>query len=420
MYSYALPPTLNEVIIYFCSSALPHFQMYDPKFNYLDLDFNFVEKEAKDLIKNIYKKYNLEATDETFDMFCKKIDNPYNDNFKTVVVRDYKEFFNLLTRLYELDIDKYIKHERSSYGIYRMKNFFKDVWLRASNLDFQDINNFLKKEISMYENDIFHEYDEEYYLGKYNSDKGILLSCHNKISKPWDECPYEMIFGLYPESLYEESNSCFLSFPSYELPKVRYGIYEENGEKICRIGSIQKDIYNINLDDRTSKIAKRMRYKLSNDDGIEPDKIISLFLFINLLKNKGITKIEIPSLYPLDYDYHITRSKYLKKDLIDNWTPFRIECDPERFAEAKRYFLDNYGAENKISKIKTEDLINVALRTCSYIDTSYVLDIDSRIFIDVGHFNKDNISNKLLSNLSLEVESSKDKKYVKKNESITI
>ena len=414
MHNMALPPTISEVTIYFCSSLLPHFMRNTPHFDYLNLYFDFVEPEAKEKIKEVYKKYSIKETKDDYRTFCRMLNRPYSSKAKTITVKDYKEFFELLTRLYQLEIEKYMAHEKASYGMNRMKNFFKDVWLRASNLDFQDINGFLKKQIDMYETDIFPEYEDEYYLGKYNDKRGILLSCHNKISKPWDECPYEMVFGLHPESLLEDWNGYFTRFANYELPKVRYGIYEENGEKICRIGSIQKDIYNETPDDKIAKDAKRMRYRLNNDEGIEPNKMISLFLFINLLKTKGITKIEIPAMYPLDYDYHVMRSKFLAHDLYENWTLFRIECDPAKFEETKNYFLENYKQEYKISKIKTEDLINVGLKTCSYIDTASVLDLDNRILIDVGDFTKENVTNGLLSELSLQVENRTGKNYVKR------
>ncbi len=409
--NYAIPPTISNTINYFVTTIIE--DLFKEDNNNLVLLFDFKEEKAREYIKALFRASTTD--EERIKIFENKIDNPYSKTAETIVVKNYKEFFELLSKVYELDVNKYIEHEQSSYRAYRMANLFRDLWVRTSEMDYVDINRFLSREIEMYQNDIFSEYNDEYYLGDYNSDEDIALTCHNKISATWDECPYQMIFGLQSKRSKDDwSTAYFTSFPDYELPKVRYGIYEENGKLICRIGSIQKDILNDVEDSRVTKIAKRMRYKLYNDEGIEPNKMISLFLFICLLKSKGINKIEIPPMYPLDYDYHLMRSKFLANDLYENWTPYRIECEPSRFEETKRYFLENFEQEDKISKIKTEDLINTALKTTSYIETSEVLDYDNRILIDIGNFNMGTIRNQFLGDLYSQVGSRTGKNYVKR------
>ncbi len=406
-------PVIDNTICFFINNIL--YKLYNDKDDSINLLFDFKEKEAKEFIKEIYDKYAADS--QTYNdfrsTFFDLIDNPHKDGFITIPVYNYSEFFENLNEVYSLELDKYGEYNELPYGYARITNFFLDLWLRGSNLDYLDVNRFLELQIEMYRNDLFKDYRDKKFIGSFSEELNIPITCENKVSNTWDEAPYEMIFKLYDR--YKLDRSVNPNY--YELPKIRYGIFERNGEYVARISSIQRDLDDINEDNYVKKACNKLKYKIvDNDfDGIEPNKVISLFMFFNMLKSKGITKVVFPTMLIFDYPYHVKRSIMLDRELKDNWTEHRIECDPYRYQDFKEYYDRSYGKEEIISKIKTEDLIKTALKASSYIDSSSIRDIDNEISIDLSNFEYNDINNPFLRDINISMENTTHDEFKSKS-----
>jgi len=371
---YIVNPTLKNVVQFFANEIIPSFS--DENSTDVDLKFEFTEEKAQKLFDKFYSN------------------NKTSDNMNTIKVKDHIKFFNLLKDLYECEIDYYEKFQNQPYDLYRMKSFFKDLWLRLTNLDFEDIESFLEKQIEMYKDKTFENYNEEKTLCSLNEVADLVLSVKNRNANTWDESPYELCFRLY-DDYYIDSN---YNKVFYELPKVRYGIYEHDGNKVCRLGSIQSTTLDYETDEYAKKKINRLKYKIIDNkedfEGIEPNKVLSFMLFLKMLKNNGIDKIEIPALYILDYNYHLKMDK-----VIDDKIKEHGDKKGNISVTIKDFYDAYYGKEDIISKSKSEDLFRIGLKAKDYMDEIEVLDMDNRILLDISKINSDNINNDFIKYL---------------------
>jgi hypothetical protein len=369
MSNHSLIPTLENTICYFVKNTIP--SLSDTSNTDVDVRFDFIEDEVKDI--------NNKSEDK---------------DINTIKVRDYKKFFSLLRDIYECDMDAFEEFEKEPYSYYRMSNFFKDLWVRASNIDFEDVEEFLRKEIEMYGDNTFKDLNEEQYLCNLCELGYVDVTVKNKLAKTWDETPYEMSFRFYDDYYF----TSHFKKTFYELPRVRYGIYTENGEKICRVGSIQNNIDRFEDDEYASKKINRAKYKLIDNkedyDNLEPNKVLAFMLFIKLLNDKGIDKVELPSMYVLDYNYHLKRNKLLDDELNAK----KLYNDEDKVAY-KEFYKENYGKEDIISKSKSEDLSRIGMKAKDYLPSIDVLDVDNRLLLDISNLNKSRINNKLIDYL---------------------
>ena len=173
---------------------------------------------------------------------------------------------------------------------------------------------------------------------------------------------------------------------------IRYGIYEKDGKKICHIGSIQNknDTY---YENSIEKKINRKKYKVNdgidNEDTykVEPKNLLALSIFIKFLHQEGITEIEIPSMYVLDYEYHEKRNIQMLKDFQKDWTEEKIKKWPELYERGHYYFERTYNKQDVISEIKTERLLLTFRRLlCHYKNAqinSYPGELDSFMYLTV-------------------------------------
>ena len=191
------------------------------------------------------------------------------------------------------------------------------------------------------------------------------ITSHNGARSLVMKMEREIEIRIYDKKYYD--NTQLYRRPNYKLPVIRYGIYEKDGKKVCQIGSIQ----NTNFEDEKNDVEKKLereKYKLNKDVdkeeviSIEPKNILALSLFINILAKEGITEIEVPSIYVLDYEYHQKRGKSLVQKLEKDWTKQRIEKWPEQYEREAKYAKNNFKKEDVISEIKTERFVKIFKR----------------------------------------------------------
>lgn len=388
----SLKPTFENVTREFITKTLYKILFSEELPNFR---FDFREDKAIAFIEEVLKDYSDQHNfyKEKAERIVRTIKgkNDGNELTPTIVVNDYKEFFELLRQFYERDIELYfLRTGMSGFSRYEKDNCFEQIWLRATPDDFNNCEEFLKKQVDMINDDTFAKYDEETCLGKLTFLENNILCVKNGIARTWDENSRELEIKIYDKNYY--NNKELFYRPHYTLPVIRYGIYKRDGKKVCFIGSIQNksDSYK---KDKLGKKVERAKYKAN--DGVleedtcqvEPKSLIALSIFVNLLNREGITEIEIPSLYILDYEYHEKKNEQIRKEFDEEWTEEKIKQYPERYERSLYYFNRAYKKEDVISEIKTERLLLTFRRLLShYINgniDSYPGDSDSFMHLTI-------------------------------------
>jgi len=374
--------------------------------------FEFREDEAIDFIENILKSYS-----DKYDFYKEKskkilqtIKPKSEGNLETpvMIVNDYRQFFELLRQLYEKQIELYFSRTgMSGFTRYEKNNFFEQIWLRATPDDFNNPEEFLKKQVDMINDSTFEKYNEETCLGKIEFLDNNILCVKNGIARTWDENSSEIEIKVYDKKYYD--NKELFNRPHYEFPVIRYGIYEKDGKKICSIGSIQdkSDSYNkTELDKKMDRKKYKVNEGIADEDTyqVEPKNLLALSIFVNLLHREGITEIEVPSLYVLDYEYHEKRNKKILSEFKEDWTEERITKYPEQYKREKYYFERSYGKEDLISEIKTERLLLTFRRLLQHYPNgnikSYPGEADSFMHLSIPVVkDKDDINGKVFKEL---------------------
>ncbi len=297
------------------------------------------ERKAQEILKGLSKSEDLDDT-------------------PVMVIRDYKEFFEGLTKLCEENVHQHFKRTKnSSFPWYERTNCMEEVWLRMAPEDFNDPENFLRLQVQMAKDTTFSKYDNETCLGQSKILGDNYICIQNKVARTWDEASQEMEITIYDKEHYHKENKRYI--PNYKLPVVRYGIYEKDGHRICRIFSIQNTDTNQELNGMYKKI-DRAKYKVNSGiseqdtEKVEPKNLIALSIFVNLLNMEGITKIEAQGAYVLDYEFHEKRNIRLKKDFDERWTEEKKQKQLDMYLREKAYLDKSYGKEELISEIKTE------------------------------------------------------------------
>ena len=324
-----------------------------------------------------------------------------------MIINNYKEFFNLLRQIYERDIELFFRRtDYSGFPVYEKDNLFKEIWLRMTPEDFNHPEYFLKKQALMIKDETFHKFDKETYLGKLSFLDNNIICTKNGIARTWDENFREFQFIIYDKEYYH--NNELFNRPHYTLPVIRYGIYEKEGKKICSIGSIQNKNYEKDEEKGLKRRINREKYKINkeiNDSEVltvEPNSILTLSLFINLLHQEGITDIEIPGMYVLDYEYHEKRNKVILKEFKKEWEDEKRREKFSKWYQQNLIYMDkNYEKQDLISEIKTERFIKIFQRILYHFPkgkiNSYPGEADNLLHINIPIIkNKNDINGDIL------------------------
>ena len=383
-------PTFENVSREFINDTLYKILFSDDIPNF---KFDFRESEAikfieESLLKNM-GQYSPEKVQKIMESLnAKTLDN---EDMPIMVVNDYKKFFEYLRIIYEKHIELFFKRsDMSAFPRWEKENLFELIWLRATPDDFNNPEEFLKKQAEMISDTTFDIFEEEICLGEVELFDNNILCVENGIARTWDENAREMRFIIYDKEHFE--NIMHLYKPQYELPVIRYGIYEKDGKKVCHIGSIQ-DKGNDYKKTPLQKDIDRRKYKVNEGVAeedtyqVEPKKLIALSLFINFLHKEGITDIEVPGLYVLDYEFHEKRAKRLFKEFEEKWTEDKKEKHSDWYEEELYYLNKSCGKEDVISEIKSESLITIVRRLMIHYPNvdikAYPGDVDSFMHLTV-------------------------------------
>lgn len=407
--SKTLKPTFENVTNEFVTST-----MYTLLCNKTKTNFSicFTEAEAMLFISDIlYEsakggKYWERKSEEILKALEQK--ETINNDLPVMVIRDYKTFFKRLTELCDENVRQYFERTgQSSFPWHERTRCIEQIWLRMAPEDFNDPENFLTRQVEMSKDATFNKYNKLTCFGQSKSLGNNYLCVQNKVAGTWNEASQEMEITIYDKEYYH-NNSLKLK-PHYTLPVVRYGIFEREGKKVCRIYSIQTPDTNQELNTVHKKV-DRARYKVNKGvnieytERVEPKKIIALSIFVNLLNQEGITQIEAQAAYALDYEFHEKRNKRLFKDFSRRWTDEKKRDQPERYLREKANLDKSYGKEELISEIKTESFAKIFDRLLQHYPMgkveSYPTELDSNYHITIPKIkNKSEIDGELLQEM---------------------
>lgn len=282
-----------------------------------------------------------------------------NDDTLTIYVEDSIQFFQYLTDITNSLIELRYEYDQHATARNLAMQILRRIWLRMGNDDFSNVNNFLKQQLQFVKNRTFDIQVSEK-IGLFN---GYELSKETFVNPTWDESTRSMIFTMKG------------NHGSYELPHILFDVDDDN---ICYIYAIQSS------KKEKDKRIERELYKINKgikEPDVHPSKVFSLLFFIDELKKKGITKVRIPSIQVLSYRYHELLSEQAKEDLEkakENITRFPYDNYAKNcYVNAKDWYDRVYNKQDKISSLKTEELMKVAYRILEhYPDIQIVNDIN--------------------------------------------
>lgn len=361
--------SLNEVVELFISSAvLDIMEEYDvPKFNIIFSDeaISWFRELLKTSLKNEGSSIS-NMTNDDIDRLSR--DNQSDPNCPTIVVKDYRVFFELLTDIINSQISLY-----NDYGINKDVTsvslmLLKMIWLRMGIEDFDNVELFLEKQLEFLENREFDNPLQETYLKDYNETK---ITYEVEMSEIWCESTRRIYFRMYDGNEY------------HDLPKIYYDICEENGKKVCYISAVQ-----MGLNRHRIKSVERKLYKLNKDipnSEVHPNFVMAMSLFYEFLLLHNIDHVKVPLLQVLSYRYHEILSEQQKQFFRSKWNKEKLDylnflkdSDRAEYDELlEDYELDKdlynrfADKEDLISKNKIDGLINLFMYM-TYIDESQI------------------------------------------------
>lgn len=359
------------------------------------------------IINEFYNKILIEATGGVIDIdgfkfnieFQTKINDEskyLNENvFETLEIKNKETFDKLLIlytkKMYEFIINSNFKNIDYVYyegnKTYIIDFILSSVWNNVTNDNMQNPVEYLQDRINFIDNSLC-SLDDNYTLIKnadvlQNSDISFSIEKNNLIL----ETPYSFCPNIVRD---KEINEIF------PLPKVYFGISNNK----CFIYSVKND--KCNTDNSYTKKINRILYKvnknidddyeLDNIKDVSPSALISISMFLKVLKEKNISNVNIVDFMPIRYkakkfalNKKLTKlQKTLTKEELDNMK-INIQKEQEKIQNNMTdKLLRNF------RRLEYHGFINI---------TSYPKDIDSNMHIKINDNVKefDNILNTLYS-----------------------
>ena len=268
------------------------------------LKFVFNEKD-REIFETVMKYPYKEDGWTTPSIKQKDIDKvmaPADYTCDFINVPDALIFFKYLTDITNSQLRLYEEFNEPRIAREHCMCIMKRLWLRMGPNDFNNIEGFLDRELKFVRDEILNEYRFETSITDYY---GYPVKAEIKANRSWDESTRRMTFKI------EQDSKNY-----YTLPSVLYDIYDNT----CYIYAIQNE--RSIKSNRITKI-ERLLYRLNKDvenPTVHPSKVLSLILFINVLKEKDIKTIKVPTLQVLSYSYHEILSNNLKESFPKKWT----------------------------------------------------------------------------------------------------
>lgn len=371
----------KETVELFITDTIPYLK------NNLEVpNINFIFQEEAFSLFNVVMNFPFEIPNNwTPNIREKDIDNLRKTNIldndlPAIIVHDYNLFFKYLTDITNSFIILHKKYNIDYHARIKHIHLLRKLWLRMGPSDFNQIEIFLNNQLLFLQENVLDNYKENTKIDTYYNYNIIAQAKLNNICDESTRC---MSFKIY-----DNSNNY------HSLPNIYYDILNTDTESICYIYAIQNDrkrrripkierlLYKLNksvLEEESQEyidyLNKTSDYYPENISDVHPSQVLSLISFIKILKQNNITKIRVPVLQVLSYDYHINLSNEMKIDFKETWTKEALEDLNNATGSRKKWLEEDYlhdkewyehivDKEDFISKNKTEVLIRIFRRAC--------------------------------------------------------
>ena len=331
--------TFDELVEIFLSTSIHEINIEE---EIPSINFNF-KKDGFELFKKIVNNpiSSLHCAHQEDINFLK---NNCNKDCLSIEINDSFIFFKYLTDIVNETIKLFNEYDNSVNARETTVYLLRRIWLRMGINDVSNINYFLENQLQFIRNRIF----DCHKLEIVNNIDGYSIYMKTKANELWDETTRSMVFSI-------ENGEII-----YELPHVLYDI---SNDGVCYIYGVQ------NHQGEKNKHIERKLYQLNkgiDNPNVHPSKVYAMLLFINELKKKGISNIIVPSMQVLSYRYHELLSNESKK----NYEEIIRQCDDNpndiylknRVKYLYNWYTHVYQKQDKISYLKTEELINLMYR----------------------------------------------------------
>lgn len=198
------------------------------------------------------------------------------------------------------------------------------IMRNATPSDLFDLNQYLKKYTSFFDENIFSDIENPVIIGEmFNSD---LYARRRKANLDY-ETPYFLSFCV------SKKNKLI------ELPNIRLGIYSIYDKKIANILAIQSSQDNIFLEDykQLEQLIKEKIKRTSNYRFINPSFIASLSITLGMLKKMDVKEIEYSNYLPLRWQRK-EKEEYISEDYLINLQNQLTNKNINNFLRLSEYF----------------------------------------------------------------------------------
>lgn len=333
----------RELIELFLNTSIHHIKTESETPN---INFKF-GRDALEIFKDIVANPFIKKgywTPSAKEDDIKFIFSHMDDDAPTIEIKDSINFFKYLTDIINSLIELFQEYEIRVPERSLAISVLNRIWLRMGIEDITNINAFLERQLQFVKNRTFDTHD--ICEVSTSSEYDIFMKCD--INATWAETTRRIIFTL------KRGDS------TYELSHVLFDI-DELG--VCYIYAVQS------ANKKKDKDIERKLYKLNKNienPNVHPSKALSMMLFIEELKKRGLSRIRIPSMQILSYRYHELLSKKARIKLEKSKE--KLEAYPnsdyvkEQYNYALGWYNRVYKKQDKISYLKTEELINLVYR----------------------------------------------------------
>ncbi len=272
------------------------------------------------------------------------------DDCITLNIHNSMQFFNYLKDIINETIRVSYQYGDNVNPYVTATYLLRRIWLRLGINDIENMQEFLAKQLSFIQNRTFDTLDDK----RVNTFKDYDVLMRTKVNDLWDETTRRMVFTLQKDN------------DIYELPHILYDI---DGNTTCYIYGVQSS-----QNEKSKKIVRAL-YTLNKgilNPCVHPSKVCALLLFMAELEKVNINKIIVPSMQVLSYHYHELLSIEAKKNYQEILEEYALNPDDSylknRCEYIKNWYLHVYEKEDKISYLKTEELLYLVYRLLEHKD----------------------------------------------------
>lgn len=369
----------------------------------LDIFYNHIIPEASRGRVDCYFMYNTYFYTKVLNKGINLVlENNDDLMVPTLCINDYEEFNDLLIEYVERAMDfyddsNYPEEVLSGIGVDNNKGISKEkiimtlLWSNATNEDYLNPCNYLRKRINYFDLGNLEKYNRPTIIG-YSETLNSDIECVIEKAKIQNETPYYF--------------KCYLLNPDtseriYEFPRIYFGINNDNVD----VYAIQNGKDRI-LNDNYAKKIDRKLYKVNdgldvvndtydnfgvgNLKDITPSFLVVANIFSGLLKVNNYNKLNIISILISRWNAKMI-TIYMKKELLLKKNSSIEEID--------RLIEEFYDKNIKIQANLTEKFLRIFRRLgyhhSSIGITSYPMELDSNLGIRIYDY-EDICNNKLL------------------------